>query len=90
MMKTKISNSGIFLTLILVLLFFYVYQKVQIFRLGYKIRNIDKQLTALEKDNSFLQLEVYRLLSPEHISAEVNRLGLDLIPPREKQVIRVK
>lgn len=78
------------MTIILVLLFFYVYQKVQIFRLGYKIRNIDKQSKVLEKDNSFLQLEVYRLLSPSHISAEVNRLGLGLMPPKERQVIRVK
>lgn len=89
-MKTKISDTGIILSIVIVLLFLYVYQKVQIFRLGYKIRNVDKQIKALEKDNSFLQLEVYRLLSPAHISAEVSRLGLGLMPPKEKQIIRVK
>ncbi len=89
-MKTKISDTGIVITIILITLFFYVYQRVQIFRLGYKVRSIDKQAKALEKDNSFLQLEVYKLLSPSNVSAEVKRLGLDLAPPKEKQIIRVK
>lgn len=89
-MKTKVSDTGIILSIVIVLLFIYVYQRVQIFRLGYKIRDIDKQIKALEKDNSFLHLEVYRMLSPAHISAEVNRLGLMLAPPKEKQIRRIK
>lgn len=89
-MENKISDTGIILSIIISLLFIYVYQKVQIFRMGYKIRDIDKQIKALEKDNSFLQLEVYRMLSPAHISAEVNRLGLGLVPPKEKQIRRMK
>lgn len=90
MAKPNMPNTGIVVTIILVLLFFYVYQRVQIFRLGYKIRNIDKQVEALEKDNLFLQLKISSLVSPERISAEVKRLGLDLVPPKERQVVRVK
>lgn len=89
-MSKTIPNTSVVLTIILLLLFFYVYQRIQIFRLGYKIRNVEKQLTVLEKDNSFLQLKISSLISPEHISAEVKRLGLDLVLPKEKQIIRVK
>lgn len=88
--KTNIPYTTIFLTLFLILLFFYVYQRIQIFRLGYKIRSIEKKIGAVEKDNSFLQVKISGLVSPEHIEMEVKRLGLDLAPPKEKQIIRVK
>lgn len=81
---------GIIITIILLLLLFYVYQRVQMFRLGYKIRNIEKQIGVLEKDNSFLQLKISSLVSPERIEREIKRHGLDLIPPKGKQIIRVK
>lgn len=51
---------------------------------------MEKQLLALEKDNSILQLKIAELINPEHISSEVKRWGLDLAPPKEKQIIRVK
>lgn len=90
MTKIKISDTSIISVMILSLLFFYVYQKVQIFRFGYKIRDIEKEIGVLEKDNSFLQLKISSLVSPERIEREIKRYGLDLIPPKGKQIIRVK
>lgn len=91
MAKTNPSReTGVIMAIILLLLFFYVYQRVQIFRLGYNIKSIEKQLGVLEKDNSFLQLKISSLVSPEHIASEVKRLGLELAPPKEKQIVRVK
>lgn len=91
MAKTNPSGeTGVIAGIILLLLFFYVYQRIQIFRFGYNIRSIEKQLGVLEKDNSFLQLKISSLMSPDHIASEVKRLGLDLVPPKEKQIIRVK
>lgn len=91
MAKTNPSReTGVIMAIILLLLFFYVYQRVQIFRLGYNIKSIEKQLGVLEKDNSFLQLKISSLVSPEHIASEVKRLGLGLAPPKEKQIVRVK
>lgn len=83
-------EMGVIAAIVLLLLFFYVYHRIQIFRLGYNIRSIEKQLGVLEKDNSFLQLKISSLMSPNHIASEVKRLGLDLVPPKEKQIIRVK
>lgn len=84
------KRTGVIVTIILLLLFFYVYQRIQIFRLGYKIRDVEKKLGVFEKDNAFLQLKISGLMSPEHIAREVKRLGLGLVPPKEKQIVRVK
>lgn len=83
-------ETGFIAGIILLLLFFYVYQRIQIFRLGYRIRNFDKQIGALEKDNSILELKISSLMSPDHVASEVKRLGLELVPPKEKQIVRVK
>lgn len=83
-------EMGFISAIILLLLFFYVYQRIQILSLGRKIRNVEKQLGVLEKDNSFLEFEISSLMGPDHIASEVKRLGLDLAPPKEKQIIRVK
>lgn len=90
MAKVNISNTTIAAGVILFLLFFYVYQRIQIFRTGYKIRTVERAAAAELKDNSFLNLRISELVSPERISEEVKRLGLDLMPPKEKQIIRVK
>lgn len=84
------KQTGVVVAIILLLLFFYVYQRIQIFRIGYRIRNIEKQLGGVEKDNSFLELKITSLMSPDRIASEVKRLGLDLVPPKEKQIIRIK
>lgn len=84
------KQTGVIVTIVLLLLFFYVYQRIQIFQLGYKIRNIEKKLGVFEKDNAFLQLKISGLMSPERIAKEVRRLGLDLVPPKERQIVRVK
>ena len=88
--RMNVSRTGVIAGIVLVLLFFYVYQKIQIFRWGYKIRKIDKQLRAVVKENNYLQLRISGLVNPERIAAEVNKQGWDLAPPKAKQVIRVR
>ncbi len=76
--------------IILVLLFFYVYQKVQSFRLGYKIRSTEKELLTISEENNLLLLKISRLVNPERIAALVKKQEWDLVPPRRAQVIRVR
>lgn len=90
MAKNEIKDVSIIITVVLALLFFYVYQRIQILRIGYRIKDVDSRIMLLSKENSLLKVEVSRLLSPDRIAGEVNRLGLDLIPPKEKQIIRIK
>ena len=59
-------------------------------RLGYKIRSVDKKTKVLKKENSFLQLNISSLESPEHIAEEVKKLGLDLHPPEEDDIKRIR
>lgn len=90
MPQKTLSRAGIIVVVFVLLLFFYVYQKIQILRLGYKVRTVERKIGALEEENSILQLNISRLISPERITAEVRKLGIELVPPKEKQIIRVK
>lgn len=90
MPKKYLSNAGAAVIIILSLSFFYVYQRVQILRLGYKIRDVEKKTGILKEENSVLRFKISQLISPENIAKEVKKLGLDLGPPKEKQIIRVK
>lgn len=90
MPKMKLKSAGILWVVILCLLFFYVYQRIQILRIGYSIRDVDRQTAALQKENGFLNLKITELESPERIAAQVKKMGLDLMPPAEKQIVRVK
>jgi cell division protein FtsL len=90
MPRKNVSRASVLVSLIVGLLFFYVYQKVQLLRIGYKIRSAEKAIAILQKDNSILQFKISGLLSPDRIAEEVKKLGIDLIPPKEKQIVRVK
>jgi len=90
MSKPNISHLGVVVAVVLFLSFFYVYQKIQILRVGYKIREVEKKTAGFQKDNSFLRLKISSLESPERIAKEVEKLGLDLVPPKEKQILRMK
>jgi cell division protein FtsL len=90
MAKETVSRFGLVIGAVVLLLFFYVYQRIQILRLGYKVRDVEKKITEKEKENASLKLEIVKLTSPEHIAAEVKRLNLGLEPPKEKQIIRAK
>ncbi len=90
MAKETVSRFGFVIVVIVSILFFYVYQKIQILRLGYKVRDVEKKIAEKQKENAALKLEIVKLTSPEHIAAEVKRLNLGLQPPKEKQIIRAK
>lgn len=85
-----LPRAGIVVAIILVVSFLYVWQRIQIFRLGYKIRSTEKRLQELQEENVVLQFNISRLESPQNIERQVKRLGLDLSPPKEKQIVRVK
>lgn len=90
MPKKAMSNAGAVVAIVVLLAFFYVYQKVQIIRIGYKVRSVEKQTSVLQNENSMLHLKISTLISPEHIASEIKRLGIDLVPPKEKQIVRIK
>lgn len=88
--SNNLPRAGIVIAIILAISFLYVWQRIQIFRLGYKIRIAEKNLDRLQEENTVFGLQISTLVSPQNIKREVEKLGLNLRPPKEKQVIRVR
>ena len=88
--SSNISKLLVIIGLIIGLSFLYVWQKIEVFSLGYKIRAIQKQINKLQEENTVLHIKISTLLSPEHIEKEVKRLGLRLRPPSQEQIVRIK
>ena len=86
----NIPKMSIIMVLLLGIAFLYVWQRIQVFRLGYKMRNTEKCLNLLNEENTLLQLGISRIVSPQNIKAKTEKLGLKLNPPEKKQVIRIK
>lgn len=86
----NIPKVGIIIIVILIVSFLYVWQEIQIFRLGYKIRSSEKRLCKLQEENTVRELNISSLVSPQNIKREVNRLGLNLKEPKESQIVRVR
>lgn len=85
-----LPRLAIIIAIILIVSFLYVWQRIQIFHLGYKIKSAEKRLSKLQEENTVFQLKISSLQSPQNIKKEVKRLGLDLGPPKERQIVRVK
>lgn len=85
-----VPKIGIIIGIVLILSFLYVWQRIQIFRLGYKIRSTEKKLGEIVEKNTVLAMRISSLESPQNIKKELDRLGLDLAPPKEKQIVRIR
>lgn len=88
--SNNLRRVMVFIVIILTVSFLYVWQRIQIFRLGYKIRSSEKRLGKLQEENTVFQLKISSLLNPKNIKKEVEGLGLNLRPPKESQIIRIK
>lgn len=73
--------------LILAAILFYVWQRVQVVRLGYQIERCKVEKTELIRKNRELLIEISSLTSPDRIERlAASRVGLS-IPEREQIVI---
>lgn len=67
----------------------YVWQSVNVIRLGYDVEGLKKEKTRLVKMNDMLKIEVATLTSPERIERIATaRLGMKT--PEDSQVVLVK
>ena len=75
-----VSLSGVLL--------FYVWGKVDVVRLGYKLDTLLQEKAALTQEHDRLQARRSQLTAPERIASEArDKLGMG--PPGEKQVVLV-
>ena len=69
----------------LCLVFLFVWERVDVVRLGYSIERLKMQKTLLERERDQLQVKVSALTAPERI-AKVATEKLGLFPPQQGQV----
>lgn len=70
------------------LVFVFVWERVDVVRLGYQIERLKTQKILLERERDQLQVKVSALTAPERI-AKVATEKLGLIPPQQGQVLMV-
>ena len=81
-MKTLTIVAGV------MLVFVFVWERVDVVRLGYQIERLKTQKVLLERERDQLQVKFSALTAPERIS-RVATEKLGLVPPQQGQVLMV-
>lgn len=81
-MKTMTIVAG------MMLVFVFVWERVDVVRLGYQIERSKSQKVLLERERDQLQVKFSALAAPERI-AKVATEKLGLVPPQQGQVLMV-
>ena len=81
-MKTLTIVAGV------ILIFVFVWERVDVVRLGYQIERLKTQKVLLERERDQLQVKFSALSAPERI-AKVAMERLGLAPPQQGQVLMV-
>ncbi len=71
------------------LVFVFVWERVDVVRLGYQIERLKAQKVLLERERDLLQVKHSALTAPERI-AKVATEKLGLVPPQQGQVFMVR
>jgi len=71
------------------LLLLYVWERVEVVRVGYQIERLKSQKVTLQRERDELQVKVSGLTSPERI-ARVAKDQLGMTPPQHGQVVLVR
>jgi len=74
------------LVIVISVLLFYTWSRVQVVRIGYEIFNANSEMRKLDQENKELILEIATLKSPKRIE-RIAREELKLLPPKEEQII---
>lgn len=74
------------IAIIISVLLFYTWSRVQAVRIGYEIFNANSEMRKLDQENKELILEIASLKSPKKIE-KIAREELRLIPPKDEQII---
>jgi cell division protein FtsL len=82
-MKTMVALA------VMSLLLLYVWERVEVVRVGYHIERLKSQKIALQRERDELQVKMSALMAPERI-ARVAREQLGMTPPQHGQVVLVR
>ena len=82
-MKTLTIVAGV------LLVFVFVWERVDVVRVGYQVERLKTQKVLLERERDQLQVKFSALTAPERI-AKVATEKLGLVPPQQGQVLMVR
>ena len=71
------------------LIFVFVWERVDVVRLGYQIERLKAQKVLLERERDQLQVQFSALMAPDRI-AKVATEKFGMIPPQQGQVLMVR
>jgi cell division protein FtsL len=69
---------------------FYIWQHVQLVHTGFRIKDLEKELTEWKKANESITLINERLKSPQRIERVLAKKDLGLNYPKQKNIIRLR
>jgi cell division protein FtsL len=76
---------------ILSLLLLYVWERMDVVRVGYRIEQLKTKKAALERDRDELQVKVSKLMAPERIAkAATEKLGMIAPQPGQVRLVRLE
>ncbi len=82
-------KTFLFLVLAVCLALFYVWQNVQLVRVGYKIKEKEKMVMELSKRSKALEMDLSMLKMPSRIISKIEEQGLNLAIPDVWKVVRL-
>ncbi len=83
-MKTK--KIFFYFFLLFILLLFYIWQQIQVVRIGYQIESREKEIKNVDEENRHLHIRIGELTSLEHIE-KAAREKLQMKPANSETVI---
>ena len=71
------------------MLLLYVHLQVSIYQVSYSIEKKEKEVAKLSETYKLAKFRVSRLRSPHVLNQRMKQMSLDLITPKDQEVIRV-
>lgn len=84
-----IIKTFIFLMIAVCLALFYVWQNVQIVRLGYKIKEKERSVLELKKCSRAMEMDLSVLKMPSRIMSKIQEEQLNLRIPEIGQIVKI-
>jgi hypothetical protein len=67
----------------------YVWQKEQISKLGYRLKEREYRFNSLQKHNEGLRKQLANMRSPQFLELRIKEANLGLVPPQASQILRL-
>ena len=85
-----VMRTFVFIVIGVCLALFYVWQNVQLVRMGFRIKEKERTVLELSKRSKALEIDLSVLKMPSRIMARIREEGLELNIPEIWQIVRIQ